>query len=534
MQPVAILITLARRGLLGPGRPDRVARQLDAFRRWGLTLYGELFSAAARSPTTIAVRDDDRSLTYAELADRVVRLATALRDRHGIGPGQPVGLLCRNSAAMLEALYAIGVTGADVVLLNTGMGAIQLDRVLAEQRVITVVHDDEFGPLLPTSGVVGISADGAADRPDPTVAGLIAGTVAGHRGTPVQPPATPGRTIVLTSGTTGSPKGARRPVPGGFGPLASMLSRVPLRAQDRVFVPAPLFHTWGYAGVQLTVALRGTAVLCRRFQPEQALQAIAAHRCTAVFVVPVMLERLLEVPASARPATPDLRVVASAGSALPGNLTTRFMDAFGDVLYNLYGSTEASWASIATPQELRTEPTCAGRPPAGTIVSIVDADGRPVPPGQVGRILVGNDMLFEGYTDRAGAEPVARPRSPQALVDTGDLGRMSAEGLLHVDGRADDMIISGGENIHPGAVEHVLAELPEVREVAVVGVPDAEYGQRLAAWVVLYPGAALDADGVRGHVRTALSRFSVPRDVHFVSCLPRNATGKVVPRDLPR
>jgi acyl-CoA synthetase (AMP-forming)/AMP-acid ligase II len=203
------------------------------------------------------------------------------------------------------------------------------------------------------------------------------------------------------------------------------------------------------------------------------------------------------------------------------------MDAYGDVLYNLYGSTEASWASIATPDELRGAPNTAGRPPHGTRVAIVSQAGQPLPTGQTGRILVSNEMLFEGYTN--GTAGVRHG----GLLATGDLGHLDADGLLYVDGREDDMIISGGENVFPSEVEDLLAGLPQVREVAVVGVPDVEFGQRLAAWIALRPDETLDAEAVREYVRRNLARFAVPRDVRFVAALPRNATGKVVPRDLP-
>jgi acyl-CoA synthetase (AMP-forming)/AMP-acid ligase II len=221
-----------------------------------------------------------------------------------------------------------------------------------------------------------------------------------------------------------------------------------------------------------------------------------------------------------------LRVVAVSGSALPGGLATRFMDGYGDVLYNLYGSTEASWVSIATPNDLRRAPGTAGRPPHGTKVAILDEEGKPLPEGKVGRIFVSNDMLFEGYTSGATAQ------THEGLLSTGDLGHVD-DGLLFVDGREDDMIISGGENVFPSEVEDLLAGLPQVREVAVVGVSDTEFGQRLAAYLALHPGERLDADAVREYVHHFLARFSVPRDVYFVHALPRNATGKVVTRELP-
>jgi acyl-CoA synthetase (AMP-forming)/AMP-acid ligase II len=510
-----VVATLARRGLLNPGPPHRVAAQLHALTRWGYGLAGELRSAASRSPAGIALIDDERRVSYAELLDRSERLARSLRGAVGLRAGDRLGLLCRNHAGMVEAMVAANLLGADAVLVNTGLSGPQLATVATEQSLRALVHDSEFGPL-----VAGLPA-GVARIDEARLAALATQAPAGE----LRRPDRDGQTIVLTSGTTGTPKGARRPTPGGLGPLCSILDRIPLRARDRMLISAPLFHTWGYAALQIAIALRGTAVLQRRFDPAAALSAVAEHRCDALFGVPVMLQRLLE---AAPPPDHGLKVVAVSGSALSGGLAPRFMDAFGEVLYNLYGSTEASWASIATPVDLRRAPQTAGRPPRGTRVAILDEGGQPVPPDVVGHVFVGNDMLFDGYTS-------GRARQVRdGLIDTGDLGHLDADGLVYVDGRTDDMVVSGGENVFPGEVEDLLAGLPQVREVAVVGVPDEEFGERLAAYLVLRPGERLDVDAVREYVRRYLARFSVPRDVHFVDALPRNATGKVVARDLPR
>jgi acyl-CoA synthetase (AMP-forming)/AMP-acid ligase II len=509
------IATLTRRGLLTPGPPIRIAAQLNALRRWGWGLSGELRQAANRDPDRVAVVDErGGKLTYRDLLGRAERLAKSLRGAVGVQPGDKVGLLCRNHHGLVEAMVATTLLGADAVLINTGLSAAQLATVAEQQALRALVHDDEFAER-----VAGLPADLA--RVDETrLKELVAGPPPGD----LRPPPRDGRTIVLTSGTTGTPKGARRPTPHGFGPLVSIISRIPLRVRDTVMITAPIFHTWGYAALQVCFALRATIVLHRRFDPAATLAALVAQRCDAMFAVPVMVQRLMEVPPP-QP-KPSLKVVAVSGSALPGGLATRFMDTYGDVLYNLYGSTEVSWASIAGPEELRAAPTTAGRPPHGTRLRILDEEGRPVPTGQVGRIFVGNEMLFEGYTSGTARE------SRDGLLDTGDLGRVNADGLLFVDGRADDMIVSGGENVFPSEVEDLLGRLPQVREAAVIGVPDQEYGQRLAAFLALHPGETLDPEAVREYVRHYLARFSVPRDVVFVNYLPRNATGKVLTREL--
>ncbi|MBU2665299.1 AMP-binding protein [Actinoplanes bogorensis] len=487
---------MARRGLLTPGPPHRVARQFAELHRWKFGLAGELRQAAARSPSRVAVIDESGPTTYGELLDRSSRLAAALP----VKPGDRVGILGRNSTAMVTAMIGVATLGADPVLMNTGLSAAQLDAVTQAQDLRLLLHDSSFSP--PT----GVLFDEI-----PLGAPLTT------------PPARPGRTIILTSGTTGVPKGARRPTPGGFSPLCSIIDRIPLTAGVRMMIAAPLFHAWGFGGLQIGLALRATIVLRSRFEPSAVLSVLEEENCPALIAVPVMLQRILEAPYRPVP----LRIAAVSGSALPGGLATRFMDRYGDVIYNLYGSTEASWASIATPADLRAAPNTAGRPPHGTVVAVLDPSGQPVPAGTPGSLHVGNEMLFEGYTN-------GTSRSLQdGLLATGDVGHVDTDGRIFVDGRDDDMIVSGGENVFPSSVENLLADHPAIRECAVVGVPDAAYGQRLAAYVVLHDGAVLEPSAVRDHVRDHLARFSIPRDVIFLDELPRNATGKILKRDLP-
>jgi acyl-CoA synthetase (AMP-forming)/AMP-acid ligase II len=509
----------ARSGLWRPGPPLKVARQLDALRRWGTLLGGTVASAAARDPGVVAIADDASELAYAEVDARTDRLAAAL-GQYNAAPR--VAVLCRNHRGMVEALVACSKRGSDLVLLNTGMSTEQLVTVLRQQRVEVVIADEEFsGFLAAVPKTVHVVTAGG---PGSELENLIA-TAPGDQ---VEPPQRAGRTIVLSSGTTGRPKGADRHSRPGLSPLASILSRIPYRVHERMFIEAPLFHTWGYAMLQTAVSLRATIVLRSRFEPEQTLRTIDVSAATALVAVPVMLQRILDVPEVARRKhdTSSMRIAAVSGSALPATLATAFMDEFGDVLYNLYGSTEASWVTIATPADLRACPDTAGTPPPGTTVAILDDAGDPVPPGATGRIFAANELLFAGYTGGGTKE------MRDGLMSLGDVGHLDEEGRLFVDGRDDDMIISGGENVFPSAIEDVLEKLPQVREVAVIGVPDERFGQRAAAFVVLREDGALDADAVRAHVREHLARFAVPRDVHFLDALPRNATGKVLRRAL--
>ncbi|ATE52780.1 AMP-binding protein [Actinosynnema pretiosum] len=353
---------------------------------------------------------------------------------------------------------------------------------------------------------------GTRDHPRTTLDDLRATT------TPLPARTSRSHVVVLTSGTSGPAKGARRPEPPSLAPAAALFSRIPLRHGDVCAIPAPLFHTWGFAAFQLALVLGGTLVLRRHPTPEALAQDLRG--CDALFTVPVQLQRLLEVNGP----LPSPRVIASSGSALPPRVVRDCLRRTGPALHNLYGSTEVSWVTVARPDELAAHPTTAGRPPPDTVLEILDERGDPVPPGETGRIFAGNAMLFDGYTHAESRDRV------RGLLPTGDLGRV-VDGLLFVVGRDDEMVVSGGENVHPSAVEDVISAMPGVREVAVVGVPDERFGQRLVAHVVKDDDGPTE-EAVLARVRAELARFAVPRAVVFRPELPRNATGKVLKREL--
>ena len=334
--------------------------------------------------------------------------------------------------------------------------------------------------------------------------------------------------MILTSGTTGTPKGAARKQPDSLEPAAALFSKIPLRARETTMIAAPMFHSWGFAHFTLALPLASTLVLRRRFDPEETLRASAQSRASTLAVVPVMLQRIMDLGPETigRYDLSALRVIALSGSALPGELATRAMDELGEVLYNLYGSTEVAWATVATPEDLRAAPGTAGRPPMGTVVKLLDEQGREVQKGEPGRIFVGNEMMFDGYTGGGGKEIIG------GLMSTGDVGHFDADGRLFVDGRDDEMIVSGGENVFPREVEDLLSDHEEIAEAAVIGVPDEEFGQRLRAFVVLGNGTSLDEAAVKDYVKGNLARFKVPREVVFLEQLPRNATGKILKREL--
>jgi fatty-acyl-CoA synthase len=241
-----------------------------------------------------------------------------------------------------------------------------------------------------------------------------------------------------------------------------------------------------------------------------------------------MLQRILELPpeASARFRAENLKITTLSGSALPGGLATRWMDRYGDNVYNLYGSTEVAFVSIAGPADLRKDAATAGRPPRGTAVMLLDDDGKTVPAGETGRIFVNNNMTFEGYTGGEDKERI------DGFVSSGDVGHFDRDGLLFVDGRDDEMIVSGGENVFPGEVEDLIAGHEHVVEVAVLGVEDEKFGQALKAWVVAADPGAVDEALIKAFVRQNLASYKTPKEVVFIPELPRNATGKILKRSL--
>ena len=503
-------------------RPAYAGSMLYTLRRRGSAMA----AAALWRGDEPALIDDAGALSHVEHLRRTQAIACGLR-RAGIEPGQLVALLCRNHRYLVEGASAALMAGIDVVFMNTAFAAPQLADVTQREQPVGFILDEEFLPLLGDLELARWVAwhDGPVSHP--TLDELAAGPL-----DELPPPERPGRPILLTSGTTGTPKGARSGrntvASQGVGRITGMLGRLDLRVADTTLVASPTFHAWGLAHVSVAQWLSATLVLQRRFDPEETLRAVERDRVTGLVLVPILLQRILALGPDVirRHDTSSLRFVGSSGSALSSTLALRWMDTFGDHLYNVFGSTEVGTVSVATPDELRNHPGTAGRPPEGIEVRILDGEGRQLPTGSTGRIFVRSPILFGGYTGGGSKEMI------DGFMSIGDLGRFDENGLLYVAGRDDEMIVSGAENVFPVEIEHLLAGHPEIAEVAVVGVPDADYGQRLRAVVVRAAGSQLSESDVQSYVRERLARYKVPRDVLFVDALPRTATGKVLKRDL--
>lgn len=525
---LGVISTLRRAGMIAPMRPDRYLKIASAMRREGLGMTVGFASAAQRCPDRPGLIDELGTLTWRQLDERINALAAALQQ---LPTGQPkvVGIMCRNHRGFVESVVAVNRLGSDVVLLNTSFAGPALAEVVNREGVDAVIYDEEFTETVDRA---------LADKPDATR--IVAWTdgdhdltveklITDHAGQRPERSGRKGRMILLTSGTTGTPKGANQTGGNaGIGTLKAILDRTPWRAEETIVVVAPMFHAWGFSQLIFAASMACTVVTRRKFDPEATLDLIDRHHATGLAVVPVMFDRIMELPPEVRKrySCKSLRFAAASGSRMRPDVVTAFMDEFGDVIYNNYNATEAGMIATATPADLRAAPDTAGRAAGGTEIRILDSEFNELPTGEVGTIYVRNDTQFEGYTSGATKDFHA------GFMSSGDVGYLDEAGRLFVVGRDDEMIVSGGENVYPIEVEKILAAHDDVAEAAVIGVDDEQYGQRLAAFVVLGDGAEATPETLKQHVRDNLANYKVPREIAVVDELPRSSTGKILRNEL--
>jgi acyl-CoA synthetase (AMP-forming)/AMP-acid ligase II len=531
---LGVLATLQRAGMIAPMRPDRYLKMAAAMRREGMGMTVGFAGAAQRCPDRPALIDELGTLTWRQLDERINALAAALQ---GVPSGQPkvIGIMCRNHRGLVEALVAANRIGSDVVLLNTSFAGPAMAEVANREGVDAAIYDEEFTATVdraladkPDATRIVAWADGPHDLTLKRLERLIAD----HAGQQPQRTGRKGRMILLTSGTTGSPKGAKQSGGGaGIGTLKAILDRTPWRAEETIVIVAPMFHAWGFSQLIFAASMACTIVTRRKFDPEATLDLVDRHRATGLAVVPVMFDRIMDLPDEVRNrySGRSLRFAAASGSRMRPDVVTGFMDQFGDVIYNNYNATEAGMIATATPADLRAAPDTAGKPAGGTEIRILDPEFNDMPTGEVGTIYVRNDTQFDGYTEGSTGK---RKAFQAGFMSSGDVGYLDEDGRLFVVGRDDEMIVSGGENVYPIEVEKTLAAHSEVAEAVVIGVDDEQYGQRLAAFVVLGPGSTATPDTLKRHVRENLANYKVPREISVLDELPRGSTGKILRAEL--
>lgn len=534
-----VSLAFARSGLVRPYRPDGLLRIGWGVRRYGTGPGFGALAGAALYPDTAAIIDDDGTATFRELEQRCDAVAAGLAEL--VSPGDRIALLGRNSAGFYQTMVGAARCGADILYLNTGFSADQVAETVRRRGVRALVYDMEFGAKVPPS-VLSIPVSGD----EPVSIEQIARSDRRQQG----PVPRRSQHIMLTSGTTGRPKGVPR-TGGDLSSIVALMSGLPNRARETCLIAAPMFHAWGWLNTMLTMLFSSTIVVTRTFDPYRTLDLVERHSCQALAAVPTMLRRIMDLPHEVRRRydASSLRAVTVSGSALPAGLADAFMDEFGDILYSFYGSTEAGYAAVASPADLRAAPGTVGRPMPLVGVRITGDDGAPCPVGEPGMIWVSSrDARANAESETAGpgegpaagaAGEAATAQQPEpgsaggpGAVRTGDIGWLDDAGRLFIAGRADDMIITGGENVYPSEVETVLEQCPGVLEAAVVGKPDETYGQVLVAHLAASEETAPTPEELRSWCRERLAPFQVPQRFIVHDALPHNAAGKVVKREL--
>jgi fatty-acyl-CoA synthase len=520
-------------------RPDRYLRMGAAVRRVGMTATSGFATAAQRCPDRPGLIDERGTLTWKQIDDRCDALAAALQSQAGTATSpdvaagaapKTIAVMCRNHRGFIEALVGANRIGSDVLLLNTSFAGPAMAEVVEREGADVVIYDEEFEAIVDRAlegrpDTTRILAWTDSDDAPMTVDKLIER----HAGERPQPTQRKSDIILLTSGTTGTPKGAKRSAgSGGAGDLKAVLDRTPWRAEEPIVIVAPMFHAWGFSQLLFAALLACPIVTRRKFDPEATLDLIDRHHATGLAVVPVMFDRIMDLPEDVRNrySARSLRFATASGSRMRPDVVIKFMDQFGDVIYNNYNATEAGMIATATPTDLRAAPETAGKPADGTEIRIYDDTFNEVPTGETGRIFVRSGTLFDGYTSGKTKD------FHDGFMSSGDVGYLDADGRLFVVGRDDEMIVSGGENVYPIEVEKTLAAHDEVAEAAVLGVDDEQYGQRLIAFVVLEAGASTSPDALKQHVRDNLANYKVPREITVLDELPRGSTGKILRNEL--
>jgi len=518
-------------GALRLESPQAMAAMLADIRRWGE--FGMIPALnARRHPDRVAIIDDDGEMTFGELDRAAHAVANGLRAK-GVKGGDGVALLIRNHRWFLVGVYGAARVGARIILLNSEFSGPQIKEVSEREGAQVIIYDDEYtaavsqaDPALGKFRALATNPD--SDEPSGSTDDTLADLIARSSKQPAPKVTKHSSVIILTSGTTGTPKGANRSTPPSLAPIGGVLSHVPFKSGEVTSLPAPMFHALGFLHATIAMMLGTTLVLRRRFKPATVFADIEKHKVTAIVVVPVMLSRMLDEldKMQPKPNLSSLRIAFVSGSQLGAELAGRALRELGPIIYNLYGSTEIAFATIARPKDLSINPATVGPPVKGITVKILDDNGGEVPQGDVGRIFVRNTFPFQGYTGGGGKQII------DGMLSSGDVGYFDEHGLLYVSGRDDEMIVCGGENVFPAEVEDLISGHPEVIEATALGVEDKEWGHRLRAFVVKVEGASVDEDVIKAYVKENLARYKVPREVIFLDELPRNPTGKILKREL--
>jgi fatty-acyl-CoA synthase len=497
---LTLLSVLYRMKLL---TPVGVYRLLFVICRYGINLMALLKLAASSHRHRVALSDDRETLTYQQLLDQSECLTVQLREQYGLGSRSKAGLLCRNHASLVKSIFALSMTGADIYLMNAEMSSDQFAQLLDAHAFDFLIYDEELTAFIEQSSYTKASVLSYHENL-PAISNMNHGPLTrssrGQRNSN-------SKLMLLTGGTTGrAKKVAHKPSLFHYlPPFSSMLERLRLLQYKTVYIATPIYHGYGIAILLLFVALGRKSVVTSIFQAEHACRLVREHQAEVITVVPLMIDKMLRA-SNARGDLKSLACIASGGAELNPRLAGEVSAKLGEVLYNLYGTSEAGLCIIASPQDLDAASGTIGKLIEGVGLKVLDGSMHEAAAGEIGQFCI---------------------KSGSTWIKTGDMGYRDEKGYFFLKGRADDMIVSAGENVYPSELEHILFQHPFIEDAAVVGVPDEQFGQRLKAVVQLKPGTDIDAETLIEWLRPRAARYQIPREIVIVDRIAYTPLGKI-------
>jgi long-chain acyl-CoA synthetase len=485
-----------------------------------------LTRTAAEHPDVIACKLDDAAFNYGLLDQASARVSAMLRSK-GVGPGDRVGIMLPNVPYFPAIYYGALRAGAVVVPMNV---------LLKAREVGFYLSDPEVKVLFAWHGFLEAAEQGAKDAGGvevvPVKPGEIEGLIFAHEPDDevVERAGDDTAVILYTSGTTGKPKGAELTHHNLRRNVEVSVSLFDMGAGDTIFAGLPLFHSFGQT-CTMNAAIYGgaTITLLPRFDPGKALEVIERDRCTVFEGVPTMYGALLNHPDREKYDVSCLRVCASGGASMPVEVMRGFEDAFGCKVLEGYGLSETSPVASFNHPDRERKPGSIGTPIEGVEMKVVDDDGNEVATGEIGEILIKGHNVMKGYWNQPEA-------TAEAIKDgwfaSGDMAKVDEDGYFFIVDRKKELIIRGGYNVYPREVEEVIYEHPDVREVAVVGVPHAELGEEVGAAIALKDGAQVDVEELKAFVKDQVASYKYPRQIWLVDELPKGPTGKILKREI--
>ncbi len=494
-----------------------------------------LHSAAA--PNRLSLVDDHRSLTY-EMADREIeKLTLGMSEKFGVGEGDFGMIMMENRIEYVVSWFAMLRLGVSTVHASYGMKPDELRyQVDHSESCLLFASEVSLDSVRTVSknrdDLRVITVRDTPQNPDEVAYQSLLEDLPRTSGSDVNEDGSV-RNVIYTSGTTGNPKGTVQEVGGGGGSaMATMTEKINFRAGDRGLVPSPIYHGWGQGSAMIHTLLGSTVYLRPKFDARDTVEYLWQWNINTIFLVPIMVRRILNLPDEFldRRTLESLRSVVVSGAPFPQPLKRRAVEHFGaDTMHEVYAASELGAITHISGREMLDHPGSSGKVLPEVDLMIADESGTPLPQGEVGSIYVRNENTMEGYLKD---EEATREITHEDWMTLDDLGYLDEDGHLHVTGRSRDMIISGGVNVYPVEIEQVLEEHPSVNKIAVFGISDEEWGERVVAATVPRNGRTLDHEELESYAKDHLHEAKVPKDWHTVEELPTTPTGKVLKRKL--